>query len=56
MPIVNGMLILDYPNRLTDKVLTDEQKKLIDKQSAWMIDLVRKNDIKLVGVNGKIII
>lgn len=50
------MIILDYPNRLTDKVLTDEQKRLIDEQSAWMINFVKKNDIKLVGANGKVII
>jgi hypothetical protein len=56
MPIINGMLILDYPDRLTDKVLMDEQKKLIDEQSAWMIDFIKKNDIKIVGVNGKIMI
>ena len=55
MPIINGMLVLDYPDRLTDKVLTDEQKKLIDEQSAWMIDFVKKNEIKVVGVNRKVI-
>jgi len=49
------MIILDYPNRLTDKVLTDEQKRLIDEQSAWMINFAKKNDIKLVGANGKVI-
>jgi len=50
------MIILDYPNRLTDKVLTDEQKKLIDEQSAWMINFVKENNIQLVGENGKVII
>ena len=56
MPIINGMLILDYPDRLTDKVLTDEDKDLIQEQLDWMSDFVKKNDIKFVGANGKVIL
>ena len=50
------MIIIDYPNRLTDKEPTEKQKKVLHDFQKQMIEFVKKHDIHFVTREGKRII
>jgi hypothetical protein len=50
------MIIIDHPNRLTEKKITEESQKCLCELEKWMSEFIKENDIKPIGENGKVII
>jgi len=50
------MIILDYPDRITDKQITEEGQKRLRELQEWMSGFIKEHDIHFVTQEGKRII
>ena len=53
MTIINGMYILDYPDRLTEKKITEEGQRVLREATEIMKEFMKENPITLVNSEGK---
>lgn len=49
---INGMFILDYPDLVTTKKITEEGQKRIREATEIMRKFMKEHDIKIVTPNG----
>jgi len=49
---INGMYILDYPDRITEKAITEEGKKQLEELQKIINDFMKDNPITLVNSDG----
>lgn len=54
--MMEKLVIFDYPSRLTEKQITEEDRKNLLELQKWMSDFIKENDIHLVKENGDRII
>ena len=47
------IVIIDYPNRLTEKPLTEEGQRIIREASEMMREFLKEHSIFMVNADGK---
>ena len=52
MTIINGMYILDYPDLITTKPITEEGQKRIREATEMMREFMKEHPITLVNADG----
>lgn len=47
MPVLNGMLILDYPDLITVNQISAENLEAMRKHAEWLREFARKNNVSI---------